>query len=70
MPGAAAGPLTGRGTGASSTSIPCYPVDHVIDTLGAGEFARDLSVLKRGGRLVSLLTGPNETFAVYRYLPA
>lgn len=38
-------------------------VDHVIDTLGAGEFAHELSVLKRGGRLVSLRTGPNAAFA-------
>ena len=46
------------------------PVDHVIDTLGAGEFAHELSVLKPGGRLVSLRTGPNRTFAVRRQFPA
>ncbi len=39
-------------------------VDHVIDTLGASEFDRELSVLKKGGRLVSLRTGPNKEFAV------
>lgn len=39
------------------------PVDHVIDTLGAGELAHELSVLKRGGRVVSLRTGPNRAFA-------
>ncbi len=39
-------------------------VDYVIDTLGAGEFQRELSVLKPGGRLVSLRTGPNKAFAV------
>lgn len=39
-------------------------VDHVIDTLGAGEFDRELSVLKPGGRLLSLRTGPNKAFAV------
>ena len=39
-------------------------VDYVIDTLGAGEFQRELSVLRPGGRLLSLRTGPNKTFAV------
>lgn len=38
-------------------------VDLVIDTLGAGEFERELSVLKRGGRLLSLRTAPNGEFA-------
>jgi NADPH:quinone reductase-like Zn-dependent oxidoreductase len=46
------------------------PVDHVIDTLGAGEFDHELSVLKPGGRLVSLRTGPNRVFAVRKQLPA
>ena len=39
-------------------------IDHVIDTLGAAEFEHELSVLKKGGRLVSLRTGPNKAFAV------
>lgn len=39
-------------------------VDYVIDTLEAGEFQRELSVLNPGGRLVSLRTGPNKAFAV------
>lgn len=39
-------------------------VDYVIDTLGAGEFQRELSVLKPGGRLLSLRTGPNRAFGV------
>lgn len=39
-------------------------VDYVIDTLGAGEFEHELSVLKKGGRLLSLRTGPNREFAV------
>ena len=39
-------------------------IDHVIDTLGAGEFDRELSILKEGGRLLSLRTGPNREFAV------
>lgn len=38
-------------------------VDHVIDTLGPAEFEHELSVLKAGGRLVSLRTGPNKAFA-------
>lgn len=39
-------------------------VDYVIDTLGSAEFAHELSVLKKGGRLVSLRTGPNKAFAL------
>lgn len=38
-------------------------VDYVIDTLGASEFAHALSVLRRGGRLLSLRTAPNKSFA-------
>lgn len=38
-------------------------VDHVIDTLGPAEFEHELSILKKGGRLVSLRTGPNKVFA-------
>lgn len=44
-------------------------VDHVIDTLGPAEFAHELSVLKPGGRLLSLRTGPNKAFAVAHHLP-
>ena len=39
-------------------------VDYVVDTLGSGEFAHELSVLKKGGRLLSLRTGPNREFAL------
>lgn len=39
-------------------------IDYVIDTLGAREFERELSVLKTGGRLLSLRTGPNKEFAI------
>lgn len=46
------------------------PVDHVLDTLGAGEFEHELSVLKPGGRLVSLRTGPNRAFALQKQAPA
>lgn len=38
-------------------------MDHVIDTLGPSEFEHELAVLKKGGRLVSLRTGPNKAFA-------
>ncbi len=38
-------------------------VDFVIDTLGPKEFKRELSILKKGGRLLSLRTGPNKKFA-------
>lgn len=38
-------------------------IDYVIDTLGAGEFVHALSVLRRGGRLLSLRTAPNKSFA-------
>lgn len=35
-------------------------VDYVIDALGEKEFSRELSVLKKGGILLSLRTGPNK----------
>lgn len=38
-------------------------VDYVIDALGEKEFDRELSVLKRGGILLSLRIGPNKSFA-------
>lgn len=45
------------------------PVDYVIDTLGPDEFDRELSVIKPGGRLLSLKTGPNKRFAEDQGLP-
>ena len=45
-------------------------VDHVIDTLGSAEFDHALSVLKKGGRLLSLRTGPNRAFAVRNHFSA
>ncbi|GAP00340.1 NADP-dependent oxidoreductase [Fructobacillus ficulneus] len=39
-------------------------IDYVIDTLGPAEFDHELAVLKPGGRLLSLKTGPNKKFAV------
>ncbi len=44
-------------------------LDGVIDTLGPGEFGHELAVLKSGGRLVSLRTGPNKAFARNRQFP-
>jgi NADPH:quinone reductase-like Zn-dependent oxidoreductase len=44
-------------------------VDFVIDTLGADEFDRELSIIKPGGRLLSLRTGPNKQFALDQGLP-
>lgn len=38
-------------------------IDYVIDTLGASEFKRELSVLKKGGKLLSLRGMPNKEFA-------
>ena len=43
-------------------------MDYVIDTLGAGEFGHELSVLKQGGMLVSLKTGPNREFALKNHV--
>lgn len=44
-------------------------VDYVIDTLGASEFENELSVLKKGGRLLSLRTAPNKMFAQRNAFP-
>lgn len=38
-------------------------IDYVIDTLGPDEFDHELSIIKPGGRLLSLRTGPNKRFA-------
>lgn len=38
-------------------------IDHVIDTLGEREYEHELSVLKKGGSLVSLRMVPNGAFA-------
>lgn len=44
-------------------------IDYVIDTLGSNEFDRELSIIKPGGRLLSLKTGPNKRFAEEHGLP-
>ncbi|MHA6530528.1 NADP-dependent oxidoreductase [Paenibacillus sp. BAC0078] len=38
--------------------------DYVIDTRGVGEFRKELSILKPGGKLLSLNAGPNGRFAI------
>ena len=38
-------------------------IDYVIDTLGPAEFDHELSIMKPGGVLLSLRTGPNKRFA-------
>jgi len=45
-------------------------VDYVIDTLGPSEFNHELSIIKAGGRLLSLRTGPNKRFAEGLGLPS
>lgn len=39
-------------------------IDYVIDALGKKEFDHELSILKKGGRLLSLRTSPNKEFAI------
>ena len=38
-------------------------VDYVIDSLGGAELEKQFSILKHGGKLVSLRGGPNKAFA-------
>lgn len=38
-------------------------VDYIIDTLGPSEFDKELSVIKTGGTIVSLINSPNKYFA-------
>ena len=45
-------------------------IDYVIDTLGPDEFEHELSIIKPGGRLLSLRTGPNKRFAEDHGFPA
>ncbi|RDZ12791.1 oxidoreductase [Priestia megaterium] len=44
-------------------------VDYVIDTLGPKEFNNELSIIKPGGKLLSLRTGPNKRFGKDRDFP-
>ena len=45
-------------------------VDNVLDTLGDRELAKEFSILKHGGKLVSLCGMPNGEFAVRTGMPA
>lgn len=47
-----------------------HDIDYVIDTLGAKEIERELSIMRSGGKLLSLKAGPNKRFAVDHNLPA
>ena len=44
-------------------SVVLSDVDYVIDSLGGKELEKQFSILKRGGKLVSLRGGPNRAFA-------
>lgn len=44
-------------------------IDYVIDTLGAKEIEREMSIMKAGGKLLSLIGGPNEKFAIEHKFP-
>jgi NADPH:quinone reductase-like Zn-dependent oxidoreductase len=44
-------------------------IDYVIDALGSDEFDHELSIIKPGGRLLSLKTGPNKRFAIDHGFP-
>lgn len=39
-------------------------IDYVIDTVGKKEFIHELSVMKPGGKLLSLIDGPNRDFGL------
>ena len=44
-------------------------VDYVLDTLGGAETEKQMSIMKKGGHLVSLRAMPNGAFAKRMYLP-
>lgn len=44
------------------------PVDAVIDTLGSKELSHELQIIKPGGKLLSLIMGPNRQFAQSHHL--
>lgn len=44
-------------------------IDYVIDTRGPSEFEHELSVMKAGGKILSLITGPNKKFAIDNQMP-
>lgn len=38
-------------------------IDYVIDTRGGADIEREMAIMKPGGRIVSLIDGPNKQFA-------
>ena len=44
-------------------------IDYVIDTVGLSEIEHEFSILRPGGKLVSLIAGPNGAFAKKHSLP-
>lgn len=46
-----------------------FNIDHVLDTLGGNETEKQMSILKKGGKLVSLRAMPNGAFAKRMNLP-
>lgn len=44
-------------------------IDYVIDTIGGKEVEREMSIMKPGGKLLSLVAGPNREFAKSHELP-
>lgn len=44
-------------------------IDYLIDTRGPSEFEHELSVLQQGGKMLSLITGPNKKFALTNKMP-
>ncbi|MFL1696407.1 NADP-dependent oxidoreductase [Weissella kandleri] len=38
-------------------------IDYVIDTLGVKEIEHEMGIMRAGGRLLSLISGPNKSFA-------
>lgn len=43
-------------------------IDYVIDTLGVKEIEREMKIMKKGGKILSLVGGPNKKFAVEHHL--
>lgn len=50
-------------------SLVLKDVDYVLDTLGERELYKEFSILKKGGKLVSLRALPNREFAVRIGMP-
>ena len=50
-------------------SLVLKDVDYVLDTLGERELYKEFSILKKGGKLVSLRALPNRDFASRRGMP-